>query len=1090
MYKIYTAFKCRRIPVKLLLTMKLTIVLLLTILLQAGAATYAQKITLNKKGASLKEVFEAIQQQSNYTLVYDSKMIRATKPVTVSFKDASLEEVLDKCLLDQSLTYAINLNTIVIRKKADLPPVIEALLKITGKVTDSKGQPLIGATISIKNGKNIVVTDINGAFTISVPENTIIRASYIGFIAQDVAVDGKTELYIVLKAAAGSLNEVVVVGYGTQRKQDLTGAVAVIGSKELEDRPNTQFGYSIEGKAAGVQVIRPSGQPDAGFSIKIRGTSSITSGTDPLYIVDDVPTYNTNEINPADIETITVLKDASSAAIYGSSGANGVVLITTKHGAKNQKSRVNYNGSVTSSQVWKKLQVLNTPQYESLMAEMGISLPDPTNFTNTNWQNLVFRNALSQSHNVSVSGGSDNTTYYISGSYVKQEGIVINNNVGRATFKVNLDHKVSDLLKVGTNISYDRWSDVSVPEGYSNGVITRLITAVPIIGVWNPLIPTQYALSPVAPVDIENPVSVAYQPQNLLVNNRFNGNANAELSILPGLKLKSIFGLEHSNSIATSFQNSIQTSYGRSMDGLAAENDNNFDYWISENTLNYTKKIKDHSFALLVGYVASDESNRSDYLASHGFGGSTAITTVTAGTVQSVPQVNIYDKTHESFIGRLNYNYKDRYLLTSNLRADASSIFSSKNRWGYFPSFSVGWRISNEDFFKNVTAVSDLKLRAGWGIVGNDAIAPYSRYGLIGLSTYVLGGSSVTAYVPSTLSNDNLKWEQTAQYNIGLDFGLLNNRVTITTDYYDKKTTNLLLNAPIPASVGVGGNTAIINAGSIQNKGFEFQLTSKNIVNRDFTWSTDFNIYLNRGKVLDIVGQTLFTGNVNVAGNTYQTALVKAGLPLGSFYGKYALGVDPATGNEKYLQNKAGSDSLGVIGNANPKYAYGLTNSFTYKRFTLNIFLQGEQGNQIFNATRMLTESMTIGENQSAAVLRRWKNPGDITNIPKSSPNDPSNSYPSTRFIENGSYLRVKSLTLGYSLPESVLNKLKISRFMLYITAENLFTFTKYSGFDPETSVFNSSSNSDSASKNTAPGVDYGNYPQSRDFILGVNVTF
>ncbi|MFI5139552.1 MAG: TonB-dependent receptor [Sphingobacteriales bacterium] len=1071
--------------------MKLTIVLMLTTFLQVGAVTYAQKITINKKDASLKEVFEAIQKQSNYTVVYDSKMIRSTKHVDLSFKDASLEEVLNKSLKDQALTYTINLNTIVIRKQAEQPAIAVQPIKVTGKVTDTKGVPLIGATVSIKNGANIAVTDINGSFTVNVPENAILHISYIGFQSVDAAVGGKSEITIILKETTGGLNEVVVVGYGTQQKKDLTGAVSVIGSKELEDRPNTQFGNSIEGKAAGVQVIRPSGQPDAGFSIKIRGTSSITSGTDPLYIVDDVPTYNTSEINPADIESITVLKDASAAAIYGSSGANGVVLITTKHGALNQKTRVNFNTALTSSQAWKKLSVLNTPQFESLMAEMQIALPAPTNFANTNWQDLVFRNALSSSNNLSISGGNDKTTYYISGSYVNQEGIIINNNVGRATFKVNLDHKVSDIFKVGTNISYDRWSDVNVLENNPNGVITRMLTTVPIIGVWNPLIPTQYAVSPVAPVDVENPVSVAYQPQNLTVNNRFNGNANAELSILPGLKFKSIFGLEHSNSIGTSFQNSILTSYGRSMDGLATENDNNYDYWISENTLNYTKKIKEHSFSLLAGYITSDESARSVYLASHGFGGSTAITTVTGGTVQSKPQINIYEKAHESFIGRLNYNYKDKYLLTSNIRADASSIFSAQDRWGYFPSFSVGWRISNEDFLKNVTAISDLKLRAGWGLVGNDNIDPYSRYGLINLSSYVIGGNSVTAYVPSTLPNANLKWEQTAQYNIGLDFGLLNNRVTITTDYYNKKTTNLLLNAPIPASEGVSGNTAIINAGAIENKGFEFQVTSRNIESKDFKWNTDFNIYFNKGKVLNVVGETLLTGNVNVAGNTYQTAIVKAGLPLGSFYGKYALGVDPATGNELYLKNKAGADSVGVIGNANPKYSYGLTNSFNYKGFTLNIFLQGEQGKQIFDATRMLTESMTIGENQSAAVLKRWEKPGDITNVPKSSTTaDPANVYPSTRFIENGSYLRVKSVTLGYSLPASLLNKLKITRCMLYITTENLFTFTKYTGFDPEASMFNASSNSDTASKNTAPGVDYGTYPQSRDIILGLNVTF
>jgi TonB-dependent starch-binding outer membrane protein SusC len=757
-----------------------------------------------------------------------------------------------------------------------------------------------------------------------------------------------------------------------------------------------------------------------------------------------------------------------------------------------------------TSQVWKKMKVLNSAQFKDLATELGLPSIDWNYYNaNTNWQDEIFRKAFTQNYQLSLSGGDEKTTYYISGSLVNQQGIVLNNSVKRATFKINLDHKVSDIFKTGTSLSYDQWTDVSVIENDRNGVITRLLTTVPIIGIWDKQSPNQYAVNPFIP-DLENPYSTVYQPDQKYAHNRFHGNVFGELTLLPNLKFKSLLGLEHSNGIYTSFQNPTQTSYGRSMDGLSYETDSQYNYWVSENTLNYSKTLQDHDFAVLAGFVTSKESSRSVDIGSHGFGGSTAITTVTPGTVQSVPQVSIYDKSHAAFIARLNYAYKDKYLLTSNFRADGSGQFSSTNKWGYFPSFSAGWRISKENFFTDVKGISDLKLRAGWGIVGNDNANPYAWFGLVNPTAYVIGGSKVNAYVPSTLENTALRWEKTAQFNVGLDLGLYDNRIMVTTDYYKKKTTDLLLYVPIPASVGIPGNTALQNAGSLQNTGFELQLSSKNIVKEHFSWNSDFNINFNRSKVLDIVGTTIHSGAINPAGTTYNLTLVKAGLPLGSFYGYISDGVDPATGNVKY-RDIDGADANGkltgipdgkiddndktIIGNASPKFTYGFSNTFVYRDFTLDIFLQGVQGNDVFNATKLLTESMRLGMNQSANVLNRWKNPGDITDVPKAIKDDVTNSEISSRYIENGSYLRVKAVTLGYNLPKSVIGKLKINRLMVYITAENLLTFTKYSGFDPEVSAF-SSKVQDNTSKNTSLGVDYGTYPQSRDFVFGLNLTF
>jgi len=1079
---------------KLLQIMKLTFLIAFLTVIQVFGSVYSQntRLSLSVEDKSMREVFKLIEQESNFRFFYNDEFKELNKKVNLDVSDSKIDDILVSMLDQSEVTYRILDNNVIV-----ITPLAEPVLQagtVKGKVVDAAtSEPIVGANIVVEGTVTGTISGMDGGFTINVPNGSaVLVVSFIGMTTQRIPVAGQQFVNVALVSDVARLEEVVVTGYGTQKKKDVTGAIAVISAKELDARPAMQFGNALEGKAAGIQVIRPSGQPQAGFSIKIRGTSSITSGSDPLYIVDGVQTYNVNEINPNDIESFTVLKDASSAAIYGSSGANGVVLITTKRG-RNQKTQVNFSTSLMTSQAWKKLKVLNSSQFKDLALELGLPSIDWNYYNaNTNWQDLGFRSAMTQNYQLAVQGGNDKTDFYLSGSVVNQEGIVINNSVKRATFKINLDHRVSDFFKIGTSIAYDRWTDISVPENDRNGILTRMLDYVPIVGVWDKNSPNQYAVNPFIP-DLENPVSTAYQPDQLYDHDRFHGNTYGELSILKTLKFKSLLGFEHSNGIYTSFQNPTQTSYGRSMDGLASESHDNFNYWVSENTLNFNQKFGDHDLAVLGGFIASRESERGLSVGSHGFGGSTAITTVTAGTVQNVPQVSIYEKSHAAFIGRLTYGYKDKYLLTSNFRADGSGQFSSANRWGYFPSFSAGWRISKESFFENITFINDLKLRAGWGLVGNDRANPYAWYGLVNPAAYITGGQVINAYVPGTLENTALKWEKTAQYNVGLDVALLESRIAFSADYYKKKTTDLLLYVPVPASVGIPGNVALQNAGSIENSGFEFQISSRNLVKGDFTWNTDFNINFNTNKVLDVVGTVIHSGAINPAGTTYNLSIVEEGKPLGQFYGYIAKGVDPQTGMLVYkdLNNDdeiTDADKT-VIGSANPDFSYGLTNSFAYKNFTLDLFLQGVQGNDIFDATKMLTESMRLGMNQSATVLDRWKTPGDITSMPRAVKDDVTNSQPSTRFIENGSYLRVKSLTLAYNLPKALLERMKIGKLQIYATGENLLTFTKYTGFDPEVSAF-SASGQDNTSKNTAFGVDYGTYPQSRDFIIGINVTF
>lgn len=962
-------------------------------------------------------------------------------------------------------------------------------IAIKGSVTDNTGLGIPGVNVIIKGTSTGTISDASGKYSLTAPSNGTLIFNSIGYEKQEVGINGNTVINVKMLETTQNLSEVVVVGYGTQAKKDLTGAVAVVTSKSLEDRPNTQFGYSLEGKAAGVQVIRPSGQPQAGFSIRVRGTSSITSGSDPIYIVDGVQTYNISEINPSDIESFTILKDASSAAIYGSSGANGVVLITTRHGV-NQKLKVDLNVSLTSSQAWKKLKVLDGTQFRDLATELGATTEWNKYNANTNWQDEIFRNALSQNYQLSATGGTNKTKYYFSGSFVDQNGIVLKNNLKRTTLKANVDHQLLKFLKIGTNLSYDNWNDVDVPENDRNGIITRLITSIPNIGIWDPTNPQMYARSPFIN-DLENPVSTVNQPVHNYKNQRFHGNAYIEAEVIKDLKLKTLFGFENTDGKYKSFQDSVKTRYGKSMGGLAVENTYNYKYWVSENTANYKKKFNEHLLDLMGGFIISRENTNNVYKSSHDF--SNAVNgdeSVDAGAIKSPPIPDKVQKSHMAYIARLNYAFKDKYYLTSNFRADGSGQFAPGHRWGYFPSFSAGWRITEENFMKSQKIFDDIKLRAGWGLVGNDRAQPYAWYGLVDTisNKYLIGGQPHTAFIPKTLENQDLSWEKTSQVDVGLDLSLLKNHLIFTVDYYYKKTRDLLLEVPQPTSTGF--STALQNAGSLENKGIELQISSKNFDRRNFTWNTDFNISFNRNKVLDILGGTIHSGTINPAGDDFNTAVVMEGKPLGSFFGKISEGVDPQTGMIKFMKTADGSaDSVGIIGNANPKFVYGLTNSFTIKNFTIDLFLQGSQGNQIMNATRILSESMALVMNQSATVLNRWHKSGDITNVPKVTPGDWTNSNPSTRYLEDGSYLRIKSLTIGYKFNPKLLRSIHVNNLFVYLTTENLFTFTKYSGFDPEVSAF-STNGSSTTNQNTALGVDYGTYPQSRDFLLGLKLSF
>lgn len=957
---------------------------------------------------------------------------------------------------------------------------------VTGTVSVQNGETLPGVNVLLKGSATGTITDAEGKFSLNAPSDGTLVFSFIGYKMQEVAVGGRTVIDIVMEEDITTLEQVVVVGYGTQEKKDITGAVAVIDEEAFESRPNTQFGNLIQGKTAGVQVITPSGKPSAGFSIRIRGTSSIAGSSEPLYVVDGVPSSDTRSLNPADIESIVVLKDASSAAIYGTQGANGVVLITTKKGTS-ATPRLEFSAYGGFSSVWKTLDVLNSEQFRDLMTEMGQTTDWSQYTANTDWQNEVFQNGTSQNYQLALSGKHDKTAYYISGGWMQQTGAVRSAEMDRYNFKVNFEQEINKWIKIGTNLAYTKYHDVDVSDNTtvnSGGVILGVLSTPPNIGIFRP--DGTYTSNPFQ--DWENPLASTDAADRGFKSHRLLGNFFAEIEIIPDLKFKSNLGVDYQSGMYDYFLDPFKTSYGRATQGRAINSTNLTNYYIFDNTLFYEKNIDDrHHFSVLVGAVSQQTRWENNRLEKTGFSGN-AVPTTNAGSVIVSANNDKSEKANASFISRVTYDYLGRYLLTANYRRDGSSAFGPNRRWGDFPSVSVGWRISEESFFENIRVMDDVKLRVGYGLVGND-LGAYAYLGRVASgANYPIGNVILPGTYPESIQNNDLQWETTEQTNIGVDLAFLNSRVQVSADAYVKNTSNLLLYVPLPRSTGY--DVGVQNVGDIQNKGLEFQVTSHNLVD-ELTWQTDFNISMNRNKVVNILDQQYFGGSVAGRG---EPNLTVEGRPLGLFYGYTAGGVDPETGMLYYIDKNGEStftpapDDRTFIGDPNPDFIYGMTNTLAYKNFSLSIFLQGSQGNDIFNATRIETEGMTDYKNQSHVVVDRWRQPGDVTDIPKATPNDNRNSLISTRFVEDGSYLRFKAITLSYNLPGTLLSKAGINNAKFYVTGENLLTITGYKGFDPEVSAFGLSN--DNTLKNIAPGVDFGTYPQTRNLIFGVNLSF
>lgn len=987
---------------------------------------------------------------------------------------------------------------------------------IKGIVSDASG-PLPGVIVTVKGAAAKATTDVQGGYRIAAGENSTLVFSFVGYNSQEEPVNKRKTINVQLQSSSKNLKEVQVVatGYGTVNRTKLTSAVSSISAGQIKNEVLPTITQAIQGKAGGVQVTQKSGSPGGGLNIRVRGTTSINASSDPLYVVDGVPVNSTtnftggsdfnfgggtqginilSSINPSDVQSVEVLKDAASSSIYGARAANGVVLITTKKGDPG-KSTFSFNAYEGFSQVpnERRYDLMNTAEYQDYMKDFykylplnpqdpnGPSTPVPAGVLansdiNTDWQKQFFRTAPTRNYELSASGGSEKTQYYTSIGYMRQGGVILNSDFSRVSARLNLDHQHNEKLSFSTRINLtralnDRVQEENSKEGSTkNGIVTP-----PNIPVYNP--DGSFAYDQVS-ASRENPVAMLLLPVNKAETFRMLASASAEYKFIPELALKTSFGADMSYIDETFFMPPNGIRSFASQGGIGARRNTRDQLWINETTLTYDKTFGNHSLNILGG--ASVQGSKIEFVdARRSNFPSNDISYISAGG--TITGANSYPEEWSiaSAFSRVNYDYKGKYLFTANFRVDGSSRFGANSRYGSFPSFAAAWRISDEDFLKSVKAISNLKLRASWGITGNQNIPNYASYSLYSGSNNYLGS---TGYVPNVLGDENLKWENTKQTDIGIDLGLFGNRISLLADYYIKNTSDLLVGVAIPGSSGFLNR--FTNIGEIQNKGFEFELSTQNLVG-DFKWNTTFNMTFNRNKVISLPGGQLFggVGNLNIA---------REGLPLGTFFGWKMNGVNSQTGLVDYVKNDG---SLGtptdpndrvVIGDPNPDFFGGITNTFQYKNFDLSIMGQFSYGNDVFNynlATGL--GGSGLSSNGFTDWNRRWRNPGDITDIPRPTPNSFDNSAISDRFVEDGSFFRLRNITLGYTLDEKVLQRLKVKSLRLYATVQNAYVFTKYRGYDPEVG-----SNQGGANQGLIYGYDYGSYPQPRIFTAGLNLTF
>lgn len=974
--------------------------------------------------------------------------------------------------------------------------VLAQNMKVHGVVKDKTGEAIIGATVKQQGTGVGTVTDFDGNFTLDVPANATLTVSYIGFTPQTVAVGGQSELSIFMSDDTQTLNEVVVIGYGTMRKSDLTGAVGSLSQKDMEV-PVTNIGQALQGKVSGLQVV-DAGKPGDNVSIKIRGLGSINN-CDPLVVIDGVPTdLGLNSLNMADVERLDVLKDASATAIYGSRGANGVVMITTKKG-KEGKSNLSFAANLSIQNVTNVPDFLNASQYAALSNDMmnnaGYNAnplwADPSTVTGgTDWVDELLRTGYVQNYTVSYSGGTDKSHYYVSGGLLNQTGTVRSVDYRRFTFQENADAQVMPWLKVSNNITVS--ADRKRQGSYDLGAAFRALPVYDVKdadGQWTgPEGNSNWYGS------TRNPIGPTYTDKQRTDGYNFLGNLTAELSLTKWLKFRSTFGLDAKFWFADNFTPAYPWKPIATEEASRWKSDNkSFTYlWDNYFLFDYTFRQR-HHLSLMAG--TSAQWNDFDYMnAQKNIFAFENVHEMDNGEKMYAIGGNQTDWSLFSYMARVNYDYQNRYLLTATLRRDGSSRFGRDHRWGTFPSVSAAWRISEEEFFPKNDILSDLKLRVGYGVTGSQAsVSNYAYLASYDTSVYPFGinGTEQSALVSSTLSNPSIHWEEVAQANIGFDAVLLSRRLTLSLDAYIKTTRDMLVKASVPITSGFEDtSTTYTNAGRVRNSGIELTAHSVNLQG-ELGWESSLSYTYNRNKIKDLNSDVPYY--INQINNSYVTML-DAGLPINVFYGYVTDGIfqnqaevnahaiqpgaEPGDIRFRDLDNNGviNDDDRTVLGNPNPTHLFSLNNTLIYKGFELGIYLQGVAGNKIFNANNIDLTGMAAAYNQTTDVLKRWTGEGTSNSMPRAVFGDPNqNNRISDRFVENGSYLRLKTISLGYNFPKAWLKPLTIENARLTLSCENVATITSYSGFDPEVAI---------------NGIDLSRYPISRTFNIGVNFNF
>ncbi len=983
-------------------------------------------------------------------------------------------------------------------------------IQINGQITEESGEPIPGASVLVKGSTVGTAADLDGRYSLSASANSTLVFSFIGYESQEVNVGNRTVINISLQPTLSDLQEVVVVGYGTQKRSDLTGSVSSVKSEQLTAYPAIDAVQALQGRAAGVQIQATNGAPGADLKVRVRGGTSINASSDPIFVVDGF--VGGAMPPPEDIASIEVLKDASATAIYGSRGANGVIMITTKRGTSGQ-ARIELNSSYSMQNEISRLDLLNAEQFGDYMSEAR------TNFTpagaNTDWQDLIFRTGGIQNYQLSISGGTDAVSYYLSGSYFDQKGVIINSNFNRFSITSNVDVKASERLKVGLNLFAQRNSSDGVRTQEGSGGLTPGVVA------------SAFKFEPDQPVyrpdgtftvarmndPHDNPYAVATQLGNESLTDRFQANLYAEYEILESLKFRTTFGATTNNG-RNGLHSPTTITEGRNVGGDARINAYKETLLLNENYLTFNKRFGGtHDFTAMGGYsvqASSDESwgARGQSFISDAF----SFWNLGSSSTWQTPNSNLTEWQISSFYGRLNYSLQDRYLITFNARYDGSSNFSQNHKWAFFPSGAIAWNMNNEGFMDDVDLISFWKWRVSYGKTGNQAISPYQTLARFSSVFAVINGAPVNAVRPTTVANHDLTWETTTQLNIGTDLGFFDDRITLAMEYYRMVTSGLLFDVQLPQYSGY--TTQLKNIGEVENKGFEFTLNSRNLTGL-FKWNMDINISANRNKVLSLPdGNDIQYGSGpgHMVG-LGSTQLLREGYPVGSFFGWIYEGVyqdgddflpgggfEQIPGGEKFrdidgVRNDAGaltgqpdnqlnSDDRTIIGNPHPDFTWGWNNDFQWKNFDLNIFFQGSQGNDILSYTLMELDLLAGINNATTNALNRWTPTNTDTDVPKAVTG--RTRRVSTRWIYDGSFARLKNVAIGYSLPAPLLERWKITKFRVYVSAQNILTLTDYEGYDPEVNY--QSSGSTNGNRNL--GLDYGSYPNVKSYTLGLNIGF